>query len=478
MSDPATNTTRNFKNSIKENFPFELTVEQNDLLTYLGDFMSSDVVNCFILRGYAGTGKSTIVSALSKSLKLANIDTVLMAPTGRAAKVISNYSQKPAFTIHKKIYIRRLNPSGYSEFVLAPNIHAKTLFIVDEASMIADESLGKGAFSKTSLLSDLLSYVRNGHACKLLLVGDTAQLPPVGLDESPALDERVIAAYGFECLRFELTEVVRQAQESGILQNATYIRSNINQEEVVIPKLHDNGHDVIRVGGYDLQDELESAIGQNGVRNVVVITRSNKRALLFNQQIRSRVFWYEELLVEGELLMIVKNNYFWSKSKEVSFIANGDLVEVVRINKYIPRFGLTFADVTLSFVDYPGNPEIDALVLVDTLEEPHASIPRERLKELWNNILLDYQDEKNLGKRRKKAMEDPFMNALLIKYAYSITCHKAQGGQWPVVFIDHGYLTEEMMGNSFLRWLYTGVTRAQEKLYLLNFHPLFLEEET
>jgi len=462
MSSKATNTTLKFTKSVKAHIPFDLTGQQDELIHHLSDFMADDHHPCFILCGFAGTGKSTVVSALTKALKEKEITTVLMAPTGRAAKVISLYSQQNAFTVHKQIYKRRVNASGFSEFIIAPNVHARALFIVDEASMIADVSIGKGAFSNRSLLSDLLQFVKQGFACKLLLVGDTAQLPPVGLDESPALDERVINAYGFTNLKYELTHVVRQAENSGILSNATEIRNKINQPSIDLPRINANFEDVELVNGYDLQDTLETALDQNGKQNVVVITRSNKRALLFNQQVRARVFWYESLLVEGDILMVVKNNYFWSNSREIAFIANGDLVEVVRIHNYINRFGLTFAEVSLCFVDYPSKPELETILLLDCLEEPHPAFPRDKMKELWQNILLDYAYEKNKGKR----------------YAYAITCHKAQGGQWPVVFIDHGYLTKEMMGNSFLRWLYTATTRAQDELYFLNFHPAFLEKES
>ncbi len=471
------NITHNFANSIKEELSFEVNAAQNDLSVLLADFVISKSSNAFILKGYAGTGKSSMVAALVKALMKRGIQTVLLAPTGRAAKVISLYSEQNAFTIHKKIYKRQVSSGGMSKFVLMPNIHSRTLFVVDEASMLSDDNLGTGVFSDRSLLNDLIMYVKQGRNCKLLLVGDTAQLPPVGLEISPALNEDVLSRYGMYVHSCELDEVARQKADSGILHNATLLRNKINKDKVIIPQFDTNFEDIRLLSGYDLQEELDTAYGQNGLRNVIVVTRSNKRALEFNQQIRSRIFWHESLLVTGELLMVVKNNYFWSNTKEIGFIANGDLVEVVRIHKYHEKHGFRFAEVTAAFVDYPSKPEIELLVMLDSLEEPHASMPREKLKVLWNNVMLEHDYEKNLGKRKKRAMNDPFMNALVVKYAYAITCHKSQGGQWPIVVIDHGYLTEEMMGNSFLRWMYTAMTRAQERVYLLNFHKSFIQSD-
>ena len=476
MSSKSTDITRKLADSIREQMSVDPTDEQSELLVALGEFMTHPHQRAFVLRGYAGTGKSTVVSALVKALDQFKVSSVLMAPTGRAAKVIANYSGKNALTVHKKIYFKSVNKSGYSGFTLAPNVHSKTLFVVDEASMVSDE-VSQGTFGGRSLLDDLLQYVRMGRNCKLLLVGDVAQLPPVGFDDSPALDVNLLAKKGFDVAAFELRQVVRQASDSGILYNATRIREQIGVDAPVIPTIYPNGTDLRRITGHDLQDALEDHMNTGDARNAVVITRSNKRALQFNQEVRGRLFWYEEQIVAGELLMVVKNNYFWAKTSEIGFIANGDVVEVRRLHKYHQRHGFRFVEATIAFVDYPGQPEMETLLLIDSLEEPHASMPREKLKQLWNNVLLDYESEKNLGQRRKKAMNDPFMNALQVKYAYAITCHKAQGGQWPVVFIDHGYLTEEMMGNSFLRWLYTAVTRATEKAFLLNFHRAFFEED-
>ncbi len=477
MTAPNSNITLKLADSIRSYLSFEPKPQQSDLVELLSEFMVKNDSEVFILSGYAGTGKSSMTSALVKALKDYKVHTELLAPTGRAAKVIGNYSNKSALTIHKKIYKRRVNSAGFSEFVLMPNIHVRTLFVVDEASMISDQSMGTGSFSSRTLLGDLMSYVRQGRRCKLLLIGDTAQLPPVGVDESPALNERVIASYGFNVSKVELTEVARQQDGSGILKNATTLRSRINKEEVIIPSLDLSLPDVKAVSGYDLQDELETAYGKYGSENVIVITRSNKRAMLFNQQIRARVFWFEDRLVIGDVLMIVKNNYFWSDSSEIGFIANGDFAEVIRIHRFFSKHGFNYAEITVQFIDYPSQPEMDVIILLDSLEEEHPSFPRDKHKMMWENILNEYAYEKNLGKRKKLAMNDPILNALVVKYAYAMTCHKSQGGQWPAVFIDHGYLTEEMMGNSFLRWLYTALTRAQEQVYLLNFHSSFLGDK-
>ena len=475
MQEIPENITLKFKTSIQDKLGVYPTVEQNELLVHLAEFVMSDKLKGFILKGYAGTGKSTVVSALVKALKDINVNSVLLAPTGRAAKVIASYSKMPAYTIHKKIYYKKVNASGYASYVIAPNVHSRTLFVVDEASMISDQSVG-GVFGNDGLLRDLLKYVRSGSSCKLLLVGDTAQLPPVGFDDSPALDPLLLDRMGLVNRFFELTHVVRQEHDSGILHNATLVRSQIGVEEIVIPHLQ-TYPDFQRITGYELQEALEDNFDAGNVRDTVVITRSNKRAIQFNQEIRSRIFWHESELVEGDVLMVVKNNYFWSGLEEIGFIANGDLIEVIRINKYIDRYGFRFADVTVAFTDYKGSPEMDVLLMLNALTEPHPSMPRDQLKVLWNNVLLDYTSEKNLGRRRKKAMNNPYMNALIVKYGYAITCHKSQGGQWPKVFVDHGYLTEDMMGISFMRWLYTAITRATEKVALINFHSSFFPEE-
>lgn len=470
-----------FSKILLQSFPFEVTSGQRALFTKLSEFIlnvSSDQI--FVLRGYAGTGKTTIVSSLVKSLPAVNGKTVLLAPTGRAAKVLSNYTQKQAFTIHKKIYYRKPDNDVGMAFTLQQNLHTDTIFIVDEASMISNSGglNASGTFGGGSLLDDLISYVFNGNNCKLIFIGDTAQLPPVGLDVSPALDMDFLkASFYYQVDGFELTEVVRQTEDSGILTNATTIRNQIKEERDGKPHFDVNHFkDIVRLGGDELEDALNSAYSKYGAEDTMVICRSNKRANIFNQQIRARIRWQENELSTGDFMMVVKNNYFWvPQESKAGFIANGDIVELMSIGKIQEMHGFRFADVRMRMIDYPDEPELETRLLLDTIMSEAPALSQEDNKRLYNSVSADYADIADRRMRLKKVKEDGFFNALQVKFAYAVTCHKAQGGQWPCVFVEQGYLTDEMINTEYMRWLYTAVSRASEKLYLVNFNKDFFE---
>jgi ATP-dependent exoDNAse (exonuclease V) alpha subunit len=472
-----------FFKELKKNFDHSATAGQQKLMEQLVVFILSEIQDeLFVIKGYAGTGKTTLVSAVIKSLATIKFQSVLLAPTGRAAKVLTQYSGKSAYTIHKKIYKPVTNSNGQGAFILQPNLHKNTLFIVDEASMIGD---GSGAsdgklFSNRSLLEDLLMYVYNGENCKLILIGDTAQLPPVGMSESPALNAAYLKT-NFHCnvYEFELTEVVRQANDSGILTNATDIRNMIRDENEELPSFLIKGFsDIIKLPGGDLVDAINDAYKNYGDDNTIIICRSNKRANIYNQEIRRRIKFHDESISTGDYLMIVKNNYYWLNNKEkTSFIANGDIAEIVRIKKRdVAQFGFIFADVILRLVDYPDEPEFDAKIMLDTIHADAPALTYEQNNKLFNEVMEFYSDITNKSARILKVKQDPFFNALQVKFAYAITCHKAQGGQWKAVFIEQGYLTDEMVNVEFKRWLYTAITRAVEKLYLVNFNSKFFPE--
>lgn len=470
-----------FSKILLQSFPFEVTSGQRTLFTKLSEFIlniNSDQI--FVLKGYAGTGKTTIVHSLVKSLPAVNGKTVLLAPTGRAAKVLSNYTGKQAFTIHKKIYYRKPDNDGGMAFTLQQNLHTDTVFIVDEASMISNTGgLGtSGNFGGGSLLDDLISYVFNGNNCKLLFIGDTAQLPPVGLDVSPALDMDFLkASYYFQLDGFELTEVVRQTENSGILTNATSIRNQIKSQSGDKPHFKIDGFkDIVRLGGDELEDALNSAYSKFGAEDTMVICRSNKRANIFNQQIRARIRWQENEISTGDYMMVVKNNYFWLPDEsKAGFIANGDIIELTSIGKIQEMHGFKFADVRIRMLDYPDEPELETRIILDTIMIESPSLSQEDNKRLYNSVSADYNDIADRRMRLKKVKEDGFFNALQVKFAYAVTCHKAQGGQWPCVFVEQGYLTDEMINTEYLRWLYTAVSRASEKLYLVNFNKDFFD---
>lgn len=468
---------------IQKAFPHQPTPQQLKLFDELHKFLLSDNGDeCFILRGYAGTGKTTIVSALVNSLRAYNFKYSLLAPTGRAAKVITAYSGKKAFTIHKKIYRKKSAMNIEDGFSIGENMASNTLFIVDEASMISDD-IGMG--QRASLLYDLVNYVYNTKNCKLLLVGDTAQLPPVGSDDSPALNPKLMKdRFALDIFSFELTDVVRQQKDSGILYNVTKVRDMVRRGREKMPQIITKGYkDVYHMRGDMLEEGLNYAYRRYGNDNTLVICRSNKNANAYNQQIRNRILYREEELTGGDQIMIVKNNYFWLQDKEensTGFIANGDIARIKKVRRTEDMYGFRFADVQLEFIDYAEDPVIECKVMLDTLYTDAPALPQDVQKRFYEEVLKDYDHIP--GKRAKwnEMKLNPYYNALQIKFAYAITCHKAQGGQWDAVFIDQGYLTEEMVNTDFLRWFYTACTRAISELYLVNFNKQFFvkgEEE-
>ena len=462
---------KKIQEKIRSNFPFKPTSKQDQILTNISEFISSiGNKNIFILKGYAGTGKTTLIATLVKSLPSLGKRSILMAPTGRAAKVLSRYSKKSASTIHKKIYWIRTNKSGNTFITLKENTHSNTIFIIDEASMIPEKS-DKG-FGNRSLLDDLIEYVYDGCDCKLILIGDTAQLPPVHLAISPALDEEKIELhYDKQVICKELTQVVRQEKSSLILKNATDLRTKITNSDYSLPKLATNSEVIRLTNGEELQDALESAYNHEGVNNTTVLCRSNKRANLYNQQIRTKIRWQEDEISTGDMLMVVRNNYHWlDNNSKAGFIANGDIVEILKIREIIERYGFRFARANIQMIDYPKEKSLDVILLLDTLTSESPAMTYEQYQKLYKEVGLDYKGKKERNKRIK---EDQFFNALQIKFAYAITCHKSQGGQWENVFIDLGYFTEDMLDKSYLRWLYTAMTRARKKLYLINFNDRF-----
>lgn len=453
---------------IREEFGFNPTEQQSVLIEKLSIFiMSNDTHKAFLLKGYAGTGKTSIVSALVRALNSLEQKTVLLAPTGRAAKVLSGYSGFPAFTIHKKIY--RQKSIVDFRFQLTDNLHKNTLFIVDEASMISDSG-SDTAFGSGRLLDDLVKFVYSGDGCSLLLLGDTAQLPPVKQTQSPALEVKQLKSYGLNVQELVLTSVVRQALESGILYHATNLRMHLAQETTFEhPRFKLNGFtDIARLSGMELTDTVNSAYSGVGVEDTIVVTRSNKRANLYNEGIRSQVLMKEEQLSNGDLLMVTRNNYFWNKPyPEIDFIANGDVLEVIRIRKYREMYGFHFADLTLRSLDFGW--EIDARVWLDGLRSKNPAQMNEMAKQLFDAVAEDYPEITNRRQLARKVFENEYFNSLQVKFAYAVTCHKAQGGQWKKVFIDHGYLPKNQINAEYYRWLYTALTRATEQVYLVNF---------
>lgn len=455
-------------------FPHQPTAQQQELFEYLHKFLQTrDGDECFILKGYAGTGKTTIIGALVKALKYYGYKSVLLAPTGRAAKVISNYSGRKAFTIHKRIYRRRSAMNMDEGFSLADNIAEDTLFIVDEASMISDEGSGH-----QNLLFDLVNYVYNTNNCKLMLVGDTAQLPPVGAENSPALDAKLMKQqFAMEVFSYELTDVLRQQKDSGILFNATAIRDIIRTTKVETPKIVTKGFkDVFRMTGERLEEGLEYAYRKYGHDDTLIICRSNKNANMYNQQIRNRILQREEEITGGDQLMIVKNNYFWLQDKEegsTGFIANGDIAKIRKVRRIEDMYGFRFADVQLELTDYAEDPTLECKILLDTLYTDAPALPPIDQKRLYTEAMKDYEHIANRRAKHEQLKLNPYYNALQVKFAYAITCHKAQGGQWGSVFVDQGYMTEEMINLDFLRWFYTACTRASNELFLVNFHERF-----
>jgi exodeoxyribonuclease-5 len=448
---------------------FSPTSNQKVALTQLDSFLKSNE-NVMILKGFAGTGKTTIVAALVSFLEATKREYFLLAPTGKAAKVMSIYSHRFATTIHKKIY-RQQNIPGTYNFVLGTNVSRGGVFIVDEASMIGFGN----EFNTNGLLYDLFEYLYNGESCQLIFVGDTAQLPPIGEIESPALNPSAIKREFVEtCNLVELTEVVRQAKDSGILVNATKIRELIENQEVGYPKFELNFPDIMLINGGELQETIEQAYYNFGEENTVILTRSNKYANSYNQQIRNRIFDYDTEITGGEKLMVVKNNYFFTKEYEkLGFIANGDTLEIKKVLHEVELYGFKFMDVVARLKDYDADPEIEIKIILESLHSLGPALTKEQNNELIQNIALDYPEEPSRRKKWQLIKENPYFNAVQVKYAYAITGHKAQGGQWDCVFIDQSFFKEDMLNIDYLRWLYTCFTRAKKQLYLVNFKPEF-----
>lgn len=469
-----------FKKLLSERFPFVATDSQKFWLESIVDFLYTPDKNVlYLLKGYAGTGKSTLIGHLVKLLSMANYKAVLMAPTGRAAKVIANYSSKKAFTIHKQIYFTKAEKGSGVQFVLKPNKYSNTLFIVDEASMIGDDRQSAKLFENGSLLDDLMQYVDAGTNCKLLLVGDPAQLPPVHLTISPALDgEYLENKFNKEVTEWELKEVVRQQKDSGILGNATQLRLQMNEEHLD-SFLFDLSiaNDVQRLqDGNEILELLDDALRNGGIEETVFIVRSNKRANLYNQQIRGRILFLEADLSVGDQLMVVKNNYFWLEPEsDPGFIANGDLVKVLRILSHHALYNFKFAKVEVQLVDYPDEKPFETVVLLDTLSSESPSLTYEEGNQLYQSVQEDYQHLSSKYKRFLAVKNNPYFNALQVKYSYAITCHKSQGGQWKNVFIEQPYLPDGP-DLSYFRWLYTALTRAQTNLYLVGFQNDFFKK--
>ena len=456
----------------RQKFAFQPTIGQEKALHLLADFLlSADDRAAFILRGYAGTGKTSLLAAIVQTLDSMEMKSVLLAPTGRAAKVFSAYAEHPAYTIHRKIYRQQSFSAEMGNFSLTDNLTPHTLFVVDEASMIANEGLSGSNFGTGRLLDDLVQFVYSAEGCKLLLMGDTAQLPPIGEELSPALFAEALRGYGLSVTECELTEVVRQEEQSGILWNATRLRQALLTDNVYgLPTLRLTGFADIRVlPGNELIDTISQCYERDGLDETIVITRSNKRAGLYNNGIRARILWREEEVESGDLLMVAKNNYHYAAGRDdMAFIANGETAVVRRVRRERELYGFRFADVTLTFPDC-NDAEIDATMLLDTLHTDTPALSREDNNRLFQQILEDYADLPTKRERMEKMKADPYYNALQVKYAYAVTCHKAQGGQWRNVFLDQGYVTEDMLTPDYYRWLYTAFTRATGTLYLLGY---------
>jgi len=458
-----------------KSFPHQPTDGQSHFFLKIGEFLEDENLRSgFLLKGYAGTGKTTLISALIKVIAKFGFKTVLLAPTGRAAKVMANYSKKKAHTIHKIIYRQVADAyTGSLHFERQSNKHRDTLFIVDEASMISDEA----EFGSRGLLSDLIEYVFEGIGNKLLIVGDVAQLPPINKDLSPALDKALLeSSFYMTVFEQELTEVTRQGQNSGILLNATRLRDVLTLEKVNIQFQTRGLKDFYKMPSDRLEDGLRYAYDKQGRENVTIITRSNREAVQLNQFVRRQINGAEEELEAGDLLMIVRNNYtILDEESPAGFLANGDFVEVKRIRKEEEVHGFRFATVELQLIDYEEQPPFEAKIFLDTLHSPSPSLSQEDNRRLYEAVAEDYQHLKSKKARTEALRKDVYLNALQVKFAYALTCHKSQGGQWKTVFINQGYLPEEQVNREFVRWLYTAVTRATDEVFMMNFHAQFFE---
>ena len=469
------------KYKILQQFGFSPTQEQAHALEVFAEFLTDrDPHAVMILRGSAGTGKTTLSGAIVRTLKEIRQKVMLLAPTGRAAKVFSLNSGSPAYTIHRRIYREKSFSGVEGQFNLNDNLYTDTLFMVDEASMIANMGLGGMSFGSGCLLDDLVHFVYQGRNDRLLLIGDKAQLPPVGEEESPALHAAMLEGYGLKVYECDLNEVLRQSEESGILYNATMIRQMITHDDITqLPKIHFAGYsDIKPMPGVELIEALADSYHHVGLDDTIVVTRSNKRANIFNQGIRNMVLDREEELSQGDILMIVKNNYYWMEEERKSnnklqsndipaFLANGDRAKVLKVRRRIDLYGFRFATLLLQFPDY-GNYELEATVLLDTLTSEAPALTHEQQEQLFHQIEEDYQDIPLKADRMKAIRQDQFFNALQVKFAYAVTCHKAQGGQWAHVYVDQGYMTDDMLNPDYIHWLYTAFTRATEMLYLVN----------
>lgn len=483
------------KYQILQQFGFPPTPEQAQALDVFVQFMTdSNPHAVMILRGSAGTGKTSLSGAIVRTLRAVRQKVMLLAPTGRAAKVFSLNSGMPAYTIHRRIYREKAFAGVDGQFNLNDNLYTDTLFMVDEASMIANLGLGGTTFGSGCLLDDLIHFVYQGRNDRLLLIGDKAQLPPVGEEESPALSAAMLQGYGLSAYECDLNEVVRQSQQSGILFNATRIRQMITHDDITqLPKIRFSGFSDIReMPGAELIEALGDSYHHVGLDDTIVVTRSNKRANIFNQGIRNMVLDREEELESGDMLMIVKNNYYWmeeerkkikeSEERKVqsnelpAFLANGDRAKVMKVSRRIDLYGFHFATLLLKFPDYD-NYELEATVLLDTLTSEAPALTHDQQEQLFHKIEEDYQDIPLKADRMKAIRQDPYFNALQVKFAYAVTCHKAQGGQWSHVYVDQGYMTDEMLTPDYIHWLYTAFTRATEMLYLVNWPNTQIEGE-
>ena len=460
------------KHHILQAFAFEPTPEQDAAIqTFCGFLMDRDPMAVMVMRGSAGTGKTALASAIVRAMTALKQQLLLLAPTGRAAKVFSLNSGHDAYTIHRRIYRQEAFTGDMTGFQLNFNQYHDLLVMVDEASMIANDSYGEAAFGSGRLLDDLIKYVYGGQNCRMVLIGDRAQLPPVGEDESPALLADVLRGYGLKVYECDLNQVLRQSEQSGILWNATVVRQMITRDEMTqLPQIRFQGFaDIRMVPGDELIESLNSSYSRVGMDETIVITRSNKRANIYNHGIRNTVLGREEQLSTGDSLMVVRNNYYWSEQKKAPFpfIANGDRMRVLRVRHQRELYGFHFADAILSFPDYDDY-ELSCTVMLDTLTTEAPALTREQNDHLFAAVQEDYADVAQKAERMKKIRDDSYYNALQIKFAYAVTCHKAQGGQWEHVYVDLGYMTDDMLTNDYIHWLYTAFTRATDTLFLVN----------
>ncbi len=465
--------TKNFYAILSQNFPFNPTIKQDAFFQKIAVFITNaNNDSIFVLKGYAGTGKTTVISTIVNNLIEVNKKYVLLAPTGRAAKVIANYSNKPAFTIHKKIYFPKKSSGGGVAFTMQQNKHKNTIFIVDEASMISDVAAESKMYENGSLLDDLISYIYSGENCKMILLGDTAQLPPVNLDISPALNTDTLELnYDKKVDWIELDEVMRQELNSGILYNATELRELLKDSFITEFKFKLRGFkDIVRLtDGYDIQDAINQAYSNYSIEDTAFIVRSNKRANQYNEQIRTKILDKESDLSTGDFLMVVKNNYFWLKEKdEAGFIANGDIIEVLEIYSFKELYGFKFAKVKIRMVDYPNQIPFETVLILDTIKSESPSLTYEQSNQLYEEVMKDYEHLTTKYAKFQKVKENEYYNGLQVKFSYAITCHKSQGGQWNTVFIEQPYLPEGI-DRDYIRWLYTAITRAKDRLYLIGF---------